>query len=85
MKKSFAILLTTALLATSALAGCGKSGSGNKIQIVVDGGGVAGNYNSSISMTPSPANPNPYNQLSFSQKNGATQTIPTKSKSTAIP
>ena len=68
MKKSFAILLTTALLATSALAGCGKSGSGNKIQIVVDGGGVAGNYNSSISMTPSPANPNPYNQLELLAK-----------------
>lgn len=60
MKKYLAGILSAVLL-TVATSGCGKSGG--KTQIVVDGGGVAGNYNSSISMTPSAANPNPYNEL----------------------
>ena len=59
INKKVLILLT--LLLSIVLVGC-KRGS-KKIEIVLDGGGVSGNYNSSISMTPSPANPNPYNTL----------------------
>lgn len=54
-------IIGVALCGCFALAGCG--GGNDKIKIVIDGGGIAGNYNSSISMTPSPANPNPYNYL----------------------
>lgn len=62
MKKYLAVLLGITLLCGAFLAGCGRSGGG-KTEIVIDGGGVAGNYNSSISMKPSAANPNPYNYL----------------------
>lgn len=59
MKSSMMVL---AIFLVLLIAGCKKSGS-DKIEIVLDGGGVSGNYNSSISMTPSAANPNPYNTL----------------------
>ena len=61
MKKSLIVCLALVMSFAAFFSGCGK-GDG-KIEIVVDGGGVAGNYNSSISMTPTAANPNPYNYL----------------------
>lgn len=60
MKKYLAAFLGITLVCSALFVGCGKSG---KTEIVIDGGGVAGNYNSSINMTPSAANPNPYNYL----------------------
>ena len=59
------VLLLLFTMTIFVLVGCKKSDvdDANKIEIVVDGGGTAGNYNSSISMTPSAANPNPYNYL----------------------
>ena len=56
MKKYLAAFLGITLVCSAFFVGCGKSG---KTEIVIDGGGVAGNYNSSINMTPSAANPNP--------------------------
>lgn len=53
------ILLTVMVLFV--LIGC--TNDADKIEIVLDGGGVSGNYNSSISMVQSPANPYPYNTL----------------------
>lgn len=73
MKKSVVFLLVGAIAAGAMCVGCGGSNGGKKIQIVVDGGGIAGNYNSSISMTPSPANPNPYNQLELLAKEWSEQ------------
>lgn len=58
IKKSFIIIT---LLFSLTLFGCKKGNA--KIEIVLDGGGVSGNYNSTISMTKSAANPNPYNTL----------------------
>lgn len=66
MKKSN---LTILLLPTLLLAACGptggsgSSGGGNKVIITVDGGGDISNFNTTPSMTPSPANPYPYNTL----------------------
>lgn len=61
MKKILTVSLALALGVAALFTGC--SGGDGKIEIVVDGGGVAGNYNSSINQTPSAANPNPYNYL----------------------
>ena len=62
-KKIFSLILACLLLLNAAvwLAGCG--GDDGKIVIKVDGGGAFAGYNSSISMTPSDANPYPYNTL----------------------
>lgn len=59
MIKKISIIIM--LLFCLVLFGCKKGNS--KIEIVLDGGGVSGNYNSTISMTKSAANPNPYNTL----------------------
>lgn len=59
MKKNVIVLFALMLIL---LVGCTNTNN-NRIEIVLDGGGVSGNYNSSISMTPSAANPNPYNTL----------------------
>lgn len=61
MKKFLMVCLALIMSSAMLLSGCGKSDS--KIEIVVDGGGIAGNYNSSINQTVSAANPNPYNYL----------------------
>lgn len=62
MKKQNAILL---LLPALLLAGCngGQTSTGPKVVITVDGGGDNGHFNTTSSMTPSPANPYPYNTL----------------------
>ena len=66
MKKKLIIIIAAALVVVigtvSIIAFGGKKGD-NRIEIVVDGGGIAGNYNSSINQTVSAANPNPYNYL----------------------
>ena len=66
MKKKLTIIIAAALAVVigvvSVIVFGGKKGD-NKIEIVVDGGGIAGNYNSSINQTVSAANPNPYNYL----------------------
>lgn len=66
MKKLVAALAGTLMLVCACLpvfVGCNNSKNSGKTELVIDGGGIAANYNSSISMTPSPANPNPYNYL----------------------
>lgn len=65
MNKNFSryLVLSFLLLFTVILSGCSKTKTSDKIEIVLDGGGVSGNYNSSLSMTPTAANPNPYNTL----------------------
>ncbi len=59
--KTFLIFLFVLSFSFSGLIGCG--GSGGKTRIIVDGGGAAGNFNTTPSMTPSEANPRPYNTL----------------------
>ena len=54
------ILVSLILLCTS-LISCNKKSE--KIKLYFDGGGGSGNYNSTISMTQSSANPYPYNTL----------------------
>jgi len=60
--KSKLFIFVFMILLVISMAGC-KNENAGKIEIVLDGGGVSGNYNSSISMIPSPANPYPYNTL----------------------
>lgn len=61
MKKFLTLGLTLVMSMAMLFSGCGRKDG--KIEIVVDGGGIAGNYNSSINQTVSAANPNPYNYL----------------------
>ena len=66
MKKLAAALMGTMMLGCvcfTCFVGCNNNANSGKTELIVDGGGIAANYNSSISMTPSEANPNPYNYL----------------------
>ena len=64
-RKLTAIVMLLVLAFCGALYGCGGGGgeTGNKKEIVIDGGGDIGNFNTTVSMTASDANPFPYNTL----------------------
>lgn len=68
MKKIYSLLLVSAC-ATSFLVSCSNGGGSNtsnnqpKKVITIDGGGDIANFNTTASMTESPANPYPYNTL----------------------
>lgn len=64
-QKAISILMSAILAVggTVSLASCGNRGGGKTKTIVLDGGGDTANFNSTPSMTVSPTNPFPYNEL----------------------
>lgn len=63
MKKLISFVISLVMITVFAVPSVGCGGGSKKIKLYFDGGGGSGNYNSTLSMVASSANPYPYNTL----------------------